>query len=250
MPEATFRFYAELNDFLPAQWRQRSFRHCFDSHASVKHIIESLGVPHTEVDLILINGSPVGFNYRVSDKDMVSVYPMFERLDITGASRLRAKPLRDPRFVLDTHLGKLAAYLRMLGFDALYRNDFCDEELAVISSQHKRTLLTRDRGLLKRNLVTHGAYIREESPIRQAVEVLKKFDLAGAIVPFTRCLICNERLVPVDKDAINHRLLPETSRFFCEFVMCPVCDRIYWKGSHYERMQKILDFIQKEAASG
>jgi len=250
MPEATFRFYAELNDFLPTQWRQKSFQCCFSSHTSIKHVIEALGVPHTEIDLILVNGTPVDFRFHAGDKDAISVYPMFESLDITAILRLRARPLRDPRFILDAHLGKLAAYLRMLGFDTLYKNDFHDEELAVISSQQKRTLLTRDRGLLKRNLITRGAYIREVRPVWQAVEVLKKFDLLHAIMPFTRCLICNERLVSVDKEAVNHRLLPETSRFFCEFVLCPVCDKVYWKGSHYERMQKTLDFIQKEAAFG
>lgn len=250
MPDATFRFYAELNDFLPAEWRQKSFRHYFDFHASIKHIIESLGVPHTEVDLILINGTSVDFHHRVNENDIVSVYPVFERLDIAAIAQLREKPLREPRFVLDIHLGKLAVYLRMLGFDTLYQNDFHDEDLAVISSQQKRILLTRDRGLLKRNLVTHGAYIRTTRPTQQAVEVLKKFDLTKATMPFTRCLVCNERLVTVDKRTIKNRLHPETSRYFHEYVLCPVCDKVYWKGSHYERMQKTLNSIQEDATLG
>lgn len=246
MPGADFRVYAELNDFLPISHRQKVFQVTFDEKASIKHVIESLGIPHTEVDLILINGNPFDFNAHPVDGDFISVYPVFERLDIGGVSRLRPKPLRIPRFVLDTHLGKLAVYLRMLGFDTLYENDYKDEEMAVIADLQKRILLTRDRGLLKRNRVTHGSFIHTQVPIRQLLEVVQKYDLYNNISPFTRCLICNETLVVVEKGDIWMQLPPQTSERFMEFKTCPRCGRIFWKGSHYQRMKTIVDNIQRQ----
>src|SRR5262249_54986575 len=158
------RFYAELNDFLPLRSRQVWIEHVLDEHHSVKHVVETLGVPHTEVDLILVNGESVELAYRVQDGDRISVYPVFESLDISSLVRVRPRPLRESRFVLDVHLGKLAGYLRMLGFDTLYRNDYHDEELAEISQRESRILLTRDRGLLKRSAVSHGYLLREPNP--------------------------------------------------------------------------------------
>jgi hypothetical protein len=129
--QAIFRFYAELNDFLPAQKRQQDITHSFELNASVKDMIEAQGVPHTEIDLILVNGQSMDFSYLVQDGDQISVYPVFELLDISPVIRLRPKPLRVTRFVLDVHLGRLATYLRIMGFDTLYRNDYEDDELAV-----------------------------------------------------------------------------------------------------------------------
>src|SRR5262249_11501077 len=153
-----FRFYAELNDFLPPDLRFREFPHSFPEGATVKDRIESLGPPHPEVDLILVNGESVDFSRRLRDGDRVSVYPVFEACASAGLNRLRPEPLRDPRFVLDTHLGKLAGRLRMVGFDTLYRNCYTDEQLARISRDERRILLTRDVGLLKRSAVTHGGF--------------------------------------------------------------------------------------------
>lgn len=241
MKRASFRFYAELNDLLPTDKRHITFTHFFEHPSSVKDTIESLGVPHTEVDLILVNGESVDFSYLVQDGDHISIYPVFESIDITPLVRVRAQPLREPRFVLDTHLGRLARYLRMLGFDTLYRNDYDDEELARIASQAHRILLTRDPGLLKRSMVTHGYWIRENDPHRQAREVLQRFDLLGALAPFTRCLQCNAPLQPVSKQAILDRLPPMTQKVYTEFHRCPACERIYWKGSHYRRMQQWIE---------
>ena len=183
MSQVTFRFYAELNDFLPPPRRMVSFTHTFAGSVSVKDMIESLGVPHTEVDLILANGRSVDFTYLVAGGDRLSVYPVFESLDITPVLRVRPQPLRQTRFVLDTHLGRLASYLRLLGFDTLYRNDYADEELAHISSREKRILLTRDRGLLKRSEVTHGYCLRSTVSAEQLREVVQRFDLAGSARP-------------------------------------------------------------------
>lgn len=246
--QAFFRFYAELNDFLPAEKRQRTFAHCFELSSSVKDMIESLGAPHTEVDLILVNGESVDFSYLVQDGDRVSVYPMFEAIDISPVLRVRPEPLREPRFVLDVHLGQLAVYLRMLGFDTLYRNDYEDAELARISSQEGRTLLTRDRGLLKRNIVTHGYCLRTTQPRQQLVEVLRRFDLLGSITPFLRCLHCNTLLETVDKADISHNLPPKTVQYYNHFRRCPGCGRIYWQGSHFKRMQQFVEGVLQNQA--
>ncbi|HLE29671.1 MAG TPA: Mut7-C RNAse domain-containing protein [Anaerolineales bacterium] len=243
MPRASFRFYAELNDFLLAARRMVEFNHAFQGRVSIKDMIESLGVPHTEVDLILVNGLSVDFAYIVQADDRVSVYPVFEALDITPLVRLRPRPLREPKFILDTHLGRLANYLRLLGFDTLYRNNYDDEALARLSAGEKRTLLTKDRGLLKRRIVTHGYCVRSADPQQQIKEVLERFDLLGAIAPFSRCLRCNGRLEPVEKQAIVHRLPARTSVDYDEFYRCTACDQLYWPGSHYVALERFVSEI-------
>lgn len=240
MGQASFRFYAELNDFLPLNQKQQTITFSFELSASVKDMIEALGVPHTEIDLILVNGVPVDFSYPVQGGDQISVYPVFEAIDISPLVRLRPKPLRETRFVLDVHLGRLAVYLRMLGFDTLYRNDYADEELARISSTEGRILLTRDRGLLKRSMVTHGYCIRTTNPRQQLVDVLRRFDLFDSLTPFSRCLHCNGLLQAVDKAAISDRLPPKTRQYYDEFRCCQNCNRIYWPGSHFQRMQQFI----------
>lgn len=238
MNRVLFRFYAELNDFLENGRRYRSFVREFLTTVPVKDAIEGLGVPHTEVDLVLVNGESVDFSHPLSDGDRVSVYPMFESIDITPVLRVRPEPLREPRFVLDNHLGRLAAYLRMAGFDSLYRNDWQDAELAAVSSGERRILLTMDRGLLKRSEITHGYLVRETNPRRQLEEVFRRFDLAGAVKPFSRCLRCNTVLRAVDRESVADRLPPRLDA--TEFHQCPSCQRVYWPGSHYRRMDRIL----------
>ncbi len=245
MAQATFRFYAELNDFLPKYRRFTAFAVAYELPASVKHMIESLGVAHTEVDLILANGEPVDFGYIVQDGDRISVYPVFESLDIGPAARLRPEPLRSPRFVLDAHLGRLAVHLRMLGFDTLYRNDYADEELALVSSQENRILLTRDHGLLKRSLVSRGYYVRAQDPRQQVVEVVQRFDLRRAFKPFTRCLRCNGLLETAQEEDVAGQLLPGTQKYFHEFSRCRSCGQVYWKGAHYQRMVKLIESISE-----
>lgn len=243
MKHANIRFYAELNDFLPPERRNRTTSYAFTVSGSVKDMIEALGVPHTEIDLILANGESVDFSYRVQHGDRISVYPVFEAIDISPLVRLRPQPLRDPRFVVDTHLGRLTAYLRMVGFDTAYRHEHDDEGLAKISANERRILLTRDRGLLKRNLVIRGYCVRATNPREQLIEVLQRFDLVGSMTPFRRCVHCNALLRPTQKELIGDRLLPETKQSYDEFFVCPGCNRIYWKGSHYRRMQRFLDTI-------
>jgi uncharacterized protein with PIN domain/sulfur carrier protein ThiS len=248
MKQATFRFYAELNYFLQPRFRQVPFRHSFAGRVSVKHLIESLGVPHSEVDLILVNGASVDFSYIVEDGDRVSVYPVFESIDISTIGRLRPHPLRETRFILDIHLGQLATYLRLFGFDTLYQNDYSDDELARISSTEQRILLTKDRGLLKRNLVTHGYCVREDDPEKQLLEVFRRFDLRGSLEPFKRCLRCNGILRPVDKAEIIDRIPANTRQFYEEFHLCTSCDQVYWKGSHYRRMNHFIQRILENSS--
>lgn len=244
----TLRFYAELNDFLPPSRRQTAFVHPLTGKTTVKDLVEALGIPHTEIDLILVNGEPVDWTRTVHDGDRISVYPVFESIDISSLVRLRPRPLRVPRFVLDVHLGKLAAYLRMLGFDTLYRNDWDDEDLAHLASSERRILLTRDRGLLRRSAVTHGYYVRETVPRRQVVEVVRRFDLAGLIQPFARCMRCNGLLCRVPKQEVSDLLPPRTRRYYDTFFRCADCGRIYWHGSHVQRMQGLIDHVRQERA--
>jgi len=240
MIRASVRFYAELNDFLPAGRRLRALEYESYVPPSVKDMIEGLGVPHTEVDLVLVNGHSVDFTYRVGDGDRVSVYPVFEAIDIGPVAKLRPRPLREPRFVLDAHLGKLASYLRLLGFDAVWSAGFDDADLARISSEDQRILLSRDRGLLKRSLVTHGCYVRQTEPRSQLIELLRRLDLASLAKPFTRCLKCNSELKEAAKETVADRLPPRTRELYDRFWSCAGCGRLYWAGSHHGRMRQFV----------
>lgn len=244
LEQVNIRFYEELNDFLPPDQRKTSFNHALKKARSVKDLIESIGVPHTEIDLIIVNGESVDFNYIVKDGDHISVYPVFESLDISPLNHCQPKLLRNTRFVLDAHLGRLAAYLRMLGFDTLYRNDYDDAELAETSANEHRILLTCDRRLLMRKQITHGYFVRERLPKQQLLEILNRFDLFNNLHPFTRCMHCNGITQPVDKHKIEAQLLPKTKKYYDAFFQCEVCNKIYWKGSHYLKMQAMVDKIK------
>ena len=246
MKAVSVRFYEELNDFLPMKKRKSTLIILFTGRQTVKDIIESQGVPHTEVDLILVNGQSVDFNRIIREDDQISVYPEFESLDISGVTRLKNRPLRNPKFVLDVHLGRLARYLRALGFDTLYRNDYSDTDIVDISNHQKRIILTRDKGLLMRNTVQRGYWIRNISVKDQAAEVVKKFDLYKLINPFKRCMECNGLIKPVDKESILEHLEFKTKEYFDKFFRCTKCYKIYWKGTHYERMNQFITRILKE----
>lgn len=241
---ARFRFYEELNDFLPREKRKISFDHYFEGNPGIKDVIEALGVPHAEVDMILVNGQSVDFEYPLQDGDKVAVYPVFESLDISAVSKVRQKPLREPKFILDVHLGKLAKRLRLLGFDTLYRNNLQDNEIVDISLKEKRIILTRDVGLLKNKRVTHGYWLRSQQPKRQLREVVSRFDLKNLIRPFTRCLECNGDIQPVEKEAVFQRLAPKTRKYYQVFYQCVECGKIYWEGSHYQKMVSFLKDIE------
>jgi uncharacterized protein len=235
MKQATFIFHGELNDFLRQDRRHRPFAYQFQDDQSVKHLIESLRIPHTEVGQVVVNGQGVTLGYLVEAGDQVDVFPL---------SPADTKTDDPPRFLLDNHLGKLAAYLRMCGFDAAYRNDYQDTELALVASQEDRILLTRDRGLLMRKAITQGYCLHSLDPGQQLVEILQRYGLRKGIRPFQRCLRCNHLLQPVEKAAILERLEPLTRQYFDQFHICPACQQIYWKGSHYEHMVDFLRSLQ------
>jgi len=238
--EATFRFYAELNDFLPPERRGRDFTYRFLGRPAVKDAIEALGVPHVEVDLILVNGESVPFSFRLRDGDRVAVYPMFESLDISPLTRLRPSPLRQPTFVADVHLRKLARILRLLGFDVRFDPEAEDRLLVEISVREGRILLTRDRHLLKHGALTRGYWVRAEQPVQQAREVIRRFDLLGLVRPFSRCLECGGRLAQVKKEDVIERIPPRTAAWLEEYVMCQRCGKLYWRGTHYGRLRNLV----------
>jgi hypothetical protein len=245
MAVAEFRFYEELNDFLPSARRRMTFRYACAREATVKNAIEALGVPHTEVELILANGESVDFRYRVRDGDRISVYPVFEAMDVTSLLRLRDQPLRHSRFIADAQLGALAKYLRALGFDTLYRNDFNDREIAAIAAEDRRIILSRDKGLLMQRDVTHGCYVRAIRPLAQIEEILHRLDLFSQAKPFSRCLICNAKLESLPRSEAALRVPPDTARHYHEFRHCRGCDRVYWPGPHFRRLKEILDTARK-----
>ena len=240
-PEATYRFFGDLIDLLNDKPSSGVVVRTFDGSPNVKDQIEACGVPHTEVDLILANGEPVGFDHRVVNGDVISVYPRFESLDISTLSRVRPEPLPETLFVVDVNLGKLTKYLRLLGFDALADGNLEDAELAATSVEQGRILLTRDRPLLKRAIVTHGYLVRSTEPDRQTVEVLRRFDLAGSVNPFSRCMECNGLVRSVEKRDIDHLLEPLTRKHFNDFTQCGGCGRVFWRGSHFHRLRIVVD---------
>lgn len=245
-----FRFYAELNDLLPAEQARREFVYRTDASASLGEIMTAMRIPPGEIDLILVNGASVDFSYRPKDGDKIGVYPVFESLDISGVERIRARPLRQPSFVLDVQLGKLARYLRMLGFDSLYKNSWTAEELLDIAQREKRTLLTRSRTLSAENSPDRFYVVHEEDPRQQLLKILRRFDLFSVFAPFTRCLECNTLLSAISKAEILESLPPRVQAHFEEFQRCSRCQRVYWKGSHYERMCRLIETLRTAQGPG
>ena len=240
---ATFRFYAELNDFLAPERRGREFACRCARAATTKHMIEALGVPHTEVELVLVSGESVGFEHMLGDGDRVAIYPKWEALDVTLLLRARDPALRGTRFIADAHLGGLAHLLRMTGFDTLYDNNFRDDEIERIGTAQGRIVLTRDRELLKRRGVTHGCYVRALRSELQLREVFGRLDLAGSAQPFTRCLSCNTLLRPIEKTQIAPRLPPRVRESYERFATCDGCGRVFWEGTHWRRMRELVDSL-------
>ena len=240
MPTVTLRFYEELNDFLPSPWRKRDIERQIQPGESLKHLIEAMGVPHTEVEVVLVNGDSVGLDQQLQGGERISVYPLFESLDVTPLLRLRERPLRTPKFVTDAHLGKLTRYLRLVGIDILFFNDIGDQRLVEISVSERRILLTRDRALLMRRTITHGRYVHAIEPWLQLAEVVERLDLAGQIRPFSRCMVCNGSIVAAQKDLIEEELPDQVIRQHDQFWRCRDCQKIYWQGSHYSNLLKSI----------
>ena len=249
MPKGTFRFYEELNDFLPKHRRKTDFEAKFKGKRSIKDMIEALGVPHTEIDLILVNGNSVDFNYILQDEDRVSVYPVFESLNITDVTLLRKIPLRRNKFIADINLGDIVKYMRVLGLDLYYDPLLSTREIIEISKRENRVILTKSRKLLKFKDVSHGIFICPGTTTEQIRRIIDYLDIKDNIKPFSRCLGCNTRLDIVLKEKILDRIPPKTKEFCNEYVQCQSCDKIYWKGTHFINMQKVVRQILDQPES-
>lgn len=243
MPKGTFRFYEELNDFLPKHRRKTDFEAGFKRKRSIKNVIAALGVPHTEIDLVLANGKSVDFNYILQDGDQVSVYPVFESFNITDVTLLRKIPLRRNKFIADINLKDIVKSMRVLGFDLYYDPLLATREIIELSKREHRIILTKNRELLKFKDVTHGIIIRPGTTTEQIRQIIDYLDIKDNIKPFSRCLRCNTLLKSVLKDKILDRI-PQKSKEFCdEYVQCQSCDKIYWKGTHFINMKKVVKQI-------
>jgi uncharacterized protein with PIN domain len=238
MATAILRFYAELNDFLPALRRQRDCVVPFAAPAPARHLIECCGVPHTEVELIVRAGDSLGLETPVVDGDRLAVYPVFEAFDVRPELRVRQRPLRRLRFVADAHLGRLARDLRMLGFDTLWENDLGDPDLARLSAAEHRILLTRDRQLLMRQQVTHGCFLHAAAVDAQLAYLVERLQLCGEIKPFSRCTACNAEVEPAGLHAVRDRVPAGVRRRLDAYWRCRGCGRVYWRGSHWEAMAR------------
>ena len=236
MKVARFDFAPALQALLQREMRGQQVELRFQGPQSVKHLIESLRIPHTEIGPLAANGVEIGPGYIVHDGDRIEVRPVAPATDSTT----------EPRFVLDGHLGRLASHLRMLGLDSLYHNAFEDDELVRISVAEGRILLTRDRLLLMHKIITQGYLLRSLNATEQLFEVVQRFGLVKWVRPFERCMNCNQPLEPVGKETVLEKLEPLTKKYYDEFKLCPGCGQVYWKGSHYERMVKVIEQLTQQ----
>ena len=255
MATVTFVFQNYLRGLLKKKQRgTASLTHQFDRKASIKDVVESLGIPHPVIGSLIVNGDEVDFDYILRDSDNVEVKPLAAPLDPCVPTLLRPQALERISFLVDVNAGKLAQYLRMLGFDTIYGNDLRDSRLAEMAQAQERILLTRDVSLLKRKIITHGYLLRENSPRKQLVEIVRLYDLGNRIKPLTRCISCNGILVPVDKGDIMDRLEPLTKKYYNSFRICEACGKIYWPGTHHEKIHvfidKILAAVRQEQNNG
>ncbi len=238
---AHFQFFGRLQNLLVRPHQAGDVLYTFTEYPAVKDAIEALGIPHTEVAALAINGTSVSFAYPLQHTDRVEVYPHAWPLTLASLVSL-TPPLPDPpRFILDVHLGKLARRLRMLGFDCLYRNDYEDAEIVEIACRDDRIVLTRDRGLLKRKRVVWGCLLDGDRFPEQLRELEARYGLLADISPLGRCPNCNGLLQPVAKGEILERLEPKTRLYYDAFRRCIDCAQIYWEGTHAE---KILDWVR------
>jgi len=240
-----FSFHGDLSRFLSGDRQKKGFTYRVKGRPTIKDTIEALGVPHTEVDVIVANGQPVDFHYQSQDKDRVGVYPDAEKARRQNIIPLKPKIPSKPKFICDVHLGKLCRYLRLCGFDTLYDERYSDLQMIRVGAKEKRILLTRDIGLLKNKRIYFGYFIRNIDPQKRIKEVVSQFRLRDKIVPFKICTKCNGRLKRVAKKDVLNQLPPKVKKYYRVFHRCLKCQKVYWKGSHYERLQEAINQILK-----
>lgn len=236
--EASFKFYFSLNDFLPAQKRESRINYLFQGTPSIKDAIESLGIPHTEIDVILVQRKPVDLTYQLKDKNDVEVYPVMPEDIFPNKYSLFQGCLTKDKFVLDVHLGKLGKAMRIMGIDTFMKQDLSDKMIASIAENENRVVLTRDIGLLKHKAIECGYWLRSQQWHEQFKEVVQRFHLDEKFKPFSRCIVCNGNIVTVDKYSVEQEVPLLSEEMFEEFFQCTQCKKVYWKGSHYDRMEE------------
>ncbi|MDP2756563.1 MAG: Mut7-C RNAse domain-containing protein [Desulfurivibrionaceae bacterium] len=234
-------FRGTLKELLRPQFRGLgSIAYELTRRASVKDIIEALGVPHTEVGRLIVAGREISFAAPGAGDETLEVYPLSPPVDVTTPTVLRPIPLPGITFAVDMNVGKLATLLRMAGFDTLYRNEIADPDLVAVAVREKRILLSKDTDLLKRKEVVFGYLVRKIQPEKQLTEIVHLFGIREQFKPLSRCLRCNALLQPVEKRQILNRLEPLTQTYYHAFHRCPCCDRIYWPGTHRAKMLLLL----------
>lgn len=238
------RCYAELNDQLPPQRQFHDFPLVLHSPATIESLLTSLALPLENIDLILLNGTAVSPDTPLTDKDRVSLFPPFESFDISALQQIRNAPLRKPSFILDVHLGKLARFLRLLGFDTKYERSGSINSIILQANNEHRTILSMSHAYYQHPQVLRFYRIESNVPRTQLLSVLRRFDLRNLIRPFTRCIECNTLLCSYTRENIPADRIPQkVFAVYQNYEYCPHCDRYYWKGSHYERMKVFVDEI-------
>jgi uncharacterized protein with PIN domain len=237
------RLFGNLGDFLPDFRKGRRFEYTVKGCPSVKDALEALGVPHVAIDVILVNRTAVDFSCQLKEGDDVRAYPE-GYLKAAGVLHLLKPPLKF-QFIADSHLGKLARDLRLLGFSVLYRNEFPDSLIVRMAARQRRIVLTRDKGILKQKVLHWGYWVRSCHHDRQVREIIKRYDLLKHLSPFSRCVECNGLIEAVAKARVEDQLPPLTRRYYRNFFRCRKCRRIYWKGSHYRRLMLFVGQLRK-----
>ena len=235
------RFHGDLSVFLGSKAGDAVIERQLAEKASIKDVVESCGVPHPEVDLILVDEQTAGFDHTLAKDTKVEVFPVENRDTSRTDKPLQAVGIS--RFVADVHLGRLTRNLRLLGFDVAYRQNADDRHLLEVMVRENRALLTRDRRLLMHAIVQHGYWPRSQNADEQTIEVVRHFDLSELIAPFTRCLRCNAPLEAAAKADVIDKLEPLTKIYYDQFRRCLDCKQIYWSGSHFPKLQRRVEEI-------
>jgi uncharacterized protein len=241
--EVIIRFYEELNRLLSPYLQKKDFTFQIESKTSIQQLLDKLNIPLSIIDLILVNGVSAGLKCQLNDGDRISIYPVFETFNIAPLSLLHVKPLRRLRFICDDHLGKLAKYMRALGFDVLYNNNFQNHQVIDTSIEQKRIILTKDKLLIKNHRITRAYLVKESDSRKQLSEIVLYFDLFGCIDPLSRCLRCNNCVQPATKESIKNYVPASILNMHDCFKQCDSCKRIYWMGSHYDSMMNWIGRI-------